>query len=1379
MASFNHIIMNSVSPVVLRLISPSSKTSRLDEAKKVLTALRNAGASLISLQSHLVTYVDFKPALCKNPDDRQRYCNLLLWITDAAATQDGTVPLRQIGGCGENGHDELDFSVLRIEIGPRLNFKTSFCTNALSIMAALHLNAVERIERSRIYELRFDRQLKAAAFKEIKTQFLEHYMDAVLECEYTAPITSFAVDIPRQPIKEIDVMTQGKEALISANKELSLGFDEDDLEYYFQLFASKLHRNPTNAECLDLAQSNSEHSRHWFFNGRMTIDGKEMPRSLFQMVKDTQNYSNPNNVIKFSDNSSAIKGFEIRKFQPVVAGEPAQFIAAEGERHIIFTAETHNFPTAVEPFSGATTGTGGRIRDVHATGRGAHVIAGTAGYSFGNCHIPGFSAVWENDTDQFPGNFAHPLKVIIEASNGASDYGNKFGEPVICGFARSFGARINGGERREWIKPIMFSGGIGSIDAEWITKFKPATGMDVVKIGGPVYRIGLGGGAASSTVVQGSNNAAVDFNAVQRGDAEMEQKLNRVIRGCIESKDNPIVSIHDQGAGGNANVLKEIVEPAGAIIRADSFTLGDETVSIHELWVAEYQESVAVLVPKDQIHAVKQIAQRERCPVDVVGEITGSGNIILEDFASYDESAPPSIKPINLHLDLVLGNVPKKHYELERMPEILSRSDGIPVSRSDFLETVRQVLQLPSVASKRYLTNKVDRSVTGLVAQQQCVGPFHTPLADVAVIALSHFDTVGSATAIGEQPIKMLFDVKRGARLTVVEALTNLMFAKISSLKDVKCSGNWMWPAKLPGEGAALYDACEAMCSVMRDFGIAIDGGKDSLSMAAKCYDEVIKAPGTLVISAYAPCPDIRKKVTPEFKAPNGRGAILWVDLSNGQRRLQGSAFTQVHNAYDMYDEVPDLESAEDFVTAFNITQQLIDDELLTAGHDISDGGLMVCLLEMAIAGNVVFDVKVPVSKNYECEPESVLFSEEVGWVLEADFLNSLRIQNAFRAAGITCQLVGHTHATLTLARDLNGKDVYPPFVSLNERLVYGADRRGIAGIRLQWEEFSQQIEMLQCDPECADAQKEWLATSACPSFHVNFMSDFDLSDVDFFRNLTLITPAHRVAVMREEGSNGDREMAVAFHIAGFEVWDVTVQDLLDQRITLDMFRGIAFVGGFSYADVFGSAKGWAAVLASNDITRTQLERFFQRSDSFSLGVCNGCQLLALLGIVGSTAPVKFGIENAKAVLKHNRSGRFESRFSTVRIENTSAIMLKNMIGTQIGVWVAHGEGRFEVEEDVGHLSQQGCIAVRYVDDTGRPAETYPWNPNGSPFGIAGMCSIDGRHLAMMPHPERSILTWQWPWRPDTYSWPKNAILSPWTQMFKTAYDWCEFDRYG
>ncbi len=1242
---------------------------------------------------------------------------------------------------------------LIVEVGPRMNFTTSWSTNSVSICHACGLTKITRIERSRRYKL-----TTISNFEFRISNFINLIHDRMTECPYPEPLTTFETGIIPEPVFLVPLIEggKGKEALRKINIDMGLGLDDWDIDYYYNLFVNDIGRNPTNVECFDLGQSNSEHSRHWFFKGRLIIDGEEMPSPLMDIIKQPLRNNPGNSVIAFKDNSSAIRGYEIRTILPEHPGKPSRFKDRKLNYHVIFTAETHNFPTGVAPFPGAETGTGGRIRDVHATGKGSLVIAGTAAYCVGNLRIPDYALPWEDSSFEYPPNLASPLQIEIEASNGASDYGNKFGEPVIQGFTRSFGMRLPDGERIEWVKPIMFTGGVGQIDQRHIEKGEPRRGMLVVKIGGPAYRIGIGGGAASS-MIQGENIAELDFSAVQRGDAEMEQKVNRVIRACVEMGDeNPVISIHDQGAGGNSNVIKEIIYPEGARIEVRNILVGDNTLSVLEIWGAEYQEDDALLIEPERIEMFLEICKREKVLCSVVGEITGDGYIVLHD--EFNESTP-----VNLELSKVLGKMPQKTFHIERIKPLL-KPMRLP-EEVTLREALERVLRLVSVGSKRFLTNKVDRSVTGLIAQQQCIGPLQLTLSNVAVISQSHFGVTGAAIAIGEQPIKGLMSPQAMARMSVGEALTNILWAKVSSLEDIKCSGNWMWAAKLPGEGARLYDAAVALRDIMIELGIAIDGGKDSLSMAAVVPDssgktKIVKAPGTLVISAYVTCPDVTKVVTPDIKRP-GQSRLLYIDLGRGKYRTGGTALAHVYG--QIGDDFPDVDDPQLLKRTFNAIQKLISEDLILSGHDRSDGGLITTLLEMAFSGNCGIEINIEDKKlrssevvnshisqlpNFLASAISLLFSEELGLVVEYLPEEEEKITAILRDASVPYEVIGRTSSE---------KEV---IIRFNDDVILREDMRVLRAI---WEETSYRLDRLQANPECVDEERRVNFDGKGPRYIVTFTPQKTSQ-----RSLESdIKP--RVAIVREEGSNGDREMTSAFYQAGFEVWDVTMTDLLEGRTRLDDFRGIAFVGGFSYADVLDAAKGWAGVIRFNKRLYEQFQRFYERPDTFSIGVCNGCQLMALLGWV----PWKGIPGRVQPRFISNSSGRFESRFSTVQILPSPAIMLKGMEGSTLGVWIAHGEGRlyFPEEEMLDEVLKKGLVPIRFVDDDGEFTETYPFNPNGSPLGITALCSPDGRHLAMMPHPERAFLKWQWPYLPE--EWKKNLEASPWLKMFQNAREWC------
>jgi phosphoribosylformylglycinamidine synthase len=1101
------------------------------------------------------------------------------------------------------------------------------------------------------------------------------------------------------PVENLYTVTD----LQSENQIRSLGFDKQDIEYYDELFR-KLGRRPTNNELHDLSQSNSEHSRHWFFKGKLVDpDGKPIEKSLFQMIKDTQKFTNDRSIVAFCDNASAIKGYVIKRLKPV----DKIYVEIDGYMHITFTAETHNFPTGIEPFNGAATGVGGRIRDTHAIGRGAYVVAGIAGYCVGNLYDSKF--VQKN------------VRTLLRASDGASDYGNKFGEPLILGFCRDYGLTDPNGTRIEWIKPIMFSGGTGMLLHNDVTKNKPTKDMYVVKIGGPCYRIGIGGGAASSRD-QDTKNINEDLSAVQRGDPEMENKLNRLIRSCIELSKNPIQSIHDQGAGGTANVTKEIVYPAGAEIDLDKMQMGDRSLNSLEKWISEYQEQDTILVNKSDIDVVKNIGIRENVGVNVIGEVTNSKKI-------HVKSRGNTI--VELPLEDVVGDTMKmKRYELVKVDKKLV---GLNLPKNDVVGHLRKVFRLTSVGSKRFLTNKVDRSVTGLVAQQQCVGPVHTPLSNFGVTAMSHLSLTGSVVAVGERPTLGQIDTACMARMAVSEMLTNMMFAKITNIKDIRCSGNWMWPLNINGEKWELFNACVAMCNLMNQLGIALDGGKDSLSMIYKDGNEVIVGPRQLVISGYAPMDDITIKVTPDFKRTDS--AIIYVDLADRRRRLGGSALAQAYG--QIGNESPDLVNPDILKDVFEKIQRLVENQVILAGHDISDGGFITALSEMAFAGNIGFNVTIAMIHEEMNSLEQTLFHEELGLILE------VQVEHIYDV----CSYIGDSFCHHIGRTDSNGMLV----IRHGEIMILESD---LTDLRDDWEDTSFNMEVLQAVPMCVGQERASLKTLR----HYSYMWNGP-TEVETVR----FTYRPMIAMIREEGSNGDREMAAAFYTVGFTVVDVCMNDfVINPDLNLNSFRGVVFVGGFSYSDVFGAAKGWYATINSNQRIKDEFDRFKQRPDTFSLGVCNGCQLISLLGWIPGYK------------MTRNQSGRFESRFSTVIINDSNSIMLKGMNGAVLGSWVAHGEGQFVLESSAT-LSTSLNRVIQYVDPDNLPTTLYPFNPNGSPDGIAAVCSRDGRHLAMMPHPERSFLKWQWPvpqHAADNVVPTVSEKYTPWIIMFKNAYDW-------
>lgn len=1205
-----------------------------------------------------------------------------------------------------------------VEVGPRMNFATAWSSNMVSICQATGLDMITRVERSRRYLVPEGEELQT---------FIDTHHDRMTECHYPQPLTTFETGVQPEPVYEVDLLNQGPDGLLNIP---GISMDEWDRSLYYDYFVTKQRRNPTIVEIMDLNNANSEHSRHGYFKGRQVIDGQEMDKTLFDLVIDTLSANRKGSVIAFKDNSSAITGYEISTLQPVQPGKPGPFARVDVTYHPLLTAETHNFPTGVAPFPGAETGTGGRIRDVLGTGRGAYVMAGTAAYCVGNLNIPGYPLDWESD-EPIPGNLARPLEIEIEASNGASDYGNKFGEPVIQGFTRSFDLRLENGERWGYLKPIMFTAGIGQIDARHTEKAEAEKGMLIVQVGGPAYRVGFGGGAASS-MLQGENESELDFDAVQRGDAEMEQKMSRVIRACNEMGDKTLIDVmHDQGAGGPANVVKELVEKSGGRMEIRNIRVGDPTMSVLEIYVAEYQERCGLLVRPENIERFKAVCAREKVNCEVLGEVTGDLRFVVHDKNN-------GTTPVDIDIEALLGKIPQKTFTDNRR-QLAASPLQLPENLT-VAAALAKVLRLLSVGSKRFLTNKVDRAVTGLIAQQQCCGPLQLTVADVAVVAQSHFGKTAIATAIGEQSIKMLVNPAAGARMAVGEALTNLVFAKIEDLEQVKCSANWMWAPKLPGEGAAIYDAAQAMRDAMIAVGVAVDGGKDSLSMATMVGSETVKSPRELVISLYAAMPDLTRKVTPDIKRP-GESVLLLIDLSGGRTRLGGSALAQVYR--QLGNESPDMAEPATVKAAFLAVQQMLERGLIIAGHDRSDGGLVTTLLEMAFAGNCGLEVSLTGAGT----PLETLFAEELGLVVECAAADVAAIEELLTAVEVPCVQIATTRVAPQVTVTWNGQTV------LAEEMVV---------LRSWWEETSYQLERLQMNPLLADEEKATIYQRKGPTYVLPFAPQPTVADRLVAENKP------KVAILRDEGSNSDREMTSAFYAAGFEPWDICMQDLLTGAVSLEDFRGLAAVGGFSYADVPESAKGWAATIRFNERLQRLFRDFYTRSDTFTLGICNGCQLFGLLGWVPELdiAPEK------QPRFVRNLSGRFESRWSAVRIAASPAMMLQGMEGTVFGIHVDHGEGRLLFpDEAVREMVLSGGLApLHYVDDEGQPTEKYPFNPNGSPGGIAGLCSVDGRHLALMPHPERAFLAWQAHYLPENL---KHLEVSPWMKMFQNAYDWC------
>jgi phosphoribosylformylglycinamidine synthase len=1206
----------------------------------------------------------------------------------------------------------------KLEVGPRLSFAPAWSTTATEICRRCGIDKVRRLDKSRIYVFRTKEDLEKAR---------SVLVDRMTQAVYDAPLVKFETGERPDGVSIVPVLMHGIEAIKEAAVELGLAMDEDDIRHCAYIFTEVLKRNPTDVELFQIGQANSEHCRHHFFRANLIIDGVPKSKSLMDLIREPYLRNPANSVIAFHDDSSAIEG---ARALLLIAEDPSRPSALRGVAWRVLytmTAETHNFPTGVAPFPGAATGTGGRIRDNESVGRGGRTSASLVGYATGDWRIPGSLLPWEKKPVVRAYGLKSPLEIMLGAMAGAWSYGNSFGEPVIGGWTRTMDITA-GDTRYSYLRPILYSAGMGFMREENTGKEPAREGMLVVQLGGPAYPIGVGGGAASSRIGS-SDTESFDFDAVQRGDPAMGIAVGRVIDACIAlGEANPIRSAHDLGAGGDANALPEIVDPAGARIDLRQIPNGDESMSILKLWGNEAQERIAVLVwPKD-LESLQRMSEREGAPIAVVGEVTGDGQLEVYDLDT-------DTVPVNLPLKDVLGEVPKKTIELEKLPRDLQPLD-FPKELT-VTEALDRVLRLPAVASKWQIILGVDRCVTGLIVQQQCVGPDQVPVSDYSIIADGYYSATGRVQSIGEKPMIGLVSAGAQGRMTVAEAITNMMGAATESIGHIRASVNVMAAAKQPGEGAWMYEAYESLSETMISLGVAADGGKDSLSMAVATSEGLVKGARQIVLAAYAPMTDIKTHATPDLKQSGN--SIILVDLSQGLARLGGSALGQVYN--QLGDEAPDLESPEMLAKTFEVVQELVRGEAIKSIHDRSDGGLITTVLEMAFAGakGVEFDLED------SHEPLAAAFSEELGVVIETDMAEV--VTNRLAEAGISHRVIGKV-----------GSDDGEVLVRHRGKTVV---RAGVLELRSKWEETGRALDEHQTDAGLVRDEE----TSRKVRHRAEWKIGFEPKPTESRHLIRANKP--RIAVLREVGTNGDRELAASFEAAGFEAWDVMTSDLFNNRVRLDQFRGLAMAGGFSFGDVLGAGVGWGGEILFNKQVSAQLTEFIARPDTFSFGVCNGAQLALKLGLVGP----KSKDEQSKFVLGTNDSERFECRFVTVEIEQSRSIMLRGMEGTRMGIWVAHGEGKYSApDKALREAEAEQLIPIRYVDPQGESTADYPWNPNGSISGIAALCSPDGRHLAMMPHPERLAHgLWQWPYLPPKFG---RLEASPWLRMFQNAYAW-------
>jgi phosphoribosylformylglycinamidine synthase len=1171
-----------------------------------------------------------------------------------------------------------------IYVGPRSSMITPWSTNAVEITQNMGIEGIVRIEE----------------FKSVEDNYSD-FDPMLFQKSNGLNQNIFTIQIQPEPILEI-------EDINAYNKQEGLALSAEEVQYLEDL-ALKLNRKLTDSEVFGFSQVNSEHCRHKIFNGTFIIDGVEQPTSLFKMIKQTAQ-ANPNGIVSaYKDNVAFLQGPTVTQFAPNSADKPDYYSEKEFESVLSLKAETHNFPTTVEPFNGAATGSGGEIRDRLAGGQGSLPLAGTAVYMTSYSRLA-VNRPWEKGVEERPWLYQTPMDILIKASNGASDFGNKFGQPLITGSLLTFEHEENA-RQLGFDKVIMMAGGIGYGKKDQAIKQSPKVGDKIVVLGGENYRIGMGGAAVSSADT-GAFGSGIELNAIQRSNPEMQKRAANAIRGMVENDVNPIVSIHDHGAGGHLNCLSELVEETGGTIDLDALPIGDPTLSAKEIIGNESQERMGLVIGEKDLEILNKIAERERSPMYVVGDITGSNRFKFE-------SKTTGAKPMDFAISDMFGSSPKfimdDKTKARQYQDITYNSDNIHL----YLE---QVLQLEAVACKDWLTNKVDRCVGGRVAKQQCAGPLQLPLNNVGVMALDFKGKEGIATSIGHSPIAAIIDEKAASRTAIGEALSNIVFAPLQDgLKSVSLSANWMWACKNEGEDARLYNAVKACSEFAIDLGINIPTGKDSLSMKQKYPNgnDVI-APGTVIISAGGHCSDITKVVEPVFK--KGLGAIYYVPLSQDEFKLGGSSFAQILNK--LGNEVPDVKNVDYFKKAFNIIQELILENKIYAGHDIGSGGLITTLLEMCFS-EVNVGANIDLTSLNENDTIKVLFSENIGLVLQAD----VALESAFEKAGLALMKIGNVVESETLSVQ-------------NFAPTHNFD---ILKLRDTWFYTSYLLEQKQSKNGTAEARyNNYKSQPLTYKFPTHFTGKKPIIDE--------ATARPKAAIIREKGSNSEREMANAMFLAGFDVKDVHMTDLISGRETLEDIQFIGAVGGFSNSDVLGSAKGWAGAFLYNEKANTALKNFFARPDTLSVGICNGCQLFMELELINPDHEIH-------GKMKHNTSRKHESIFTSVKVEKNNSIMLSTLEGTTLGVWVSHGEGRFNLP-----LSEdQYNIVAKYGYDA------YPSNPNGSDYNIAMLCDATGRHLVTMPHIERSTFPWNWAYYNDQNT--KDEV-SPWLEAFVNAREW-------
>ncbi|BAP80742.1 phosphoribosylformylglycinamidine synthase [Pseudomonas sp. MT-1] len=1221
---------------------------------------------------------------------------------------------------------------------PRFGTISPWSSKASDIARNCGLDKIQRIERGIAYYVEgdfseADAGLVAAALHDRMTQLvLEQFEGAADLFSHAQP----------KPLRAIDVLGGGRAALEQANVELGLALAEDEIDYLVTSF-NGLGRNPHDIELMMFAQANSEHCRHKIFNASWDIDGESQEKSLFGMIKNTFQMHGEGVLSAYKDNAAVIVGNVAGRFYP--DAETGEYAANQQPVHILMKVETHNHPTAIAPFPGAATGSGGEIRDEGATGRGAKPKAGLTGFTVSNLNIPGFEQPWEVPYGK-PERIVTPLDIMIEGPLGGAAFNNEFGRPALNGYFRTFEQTIStprGEEVRGYHKPIMLAGGMGNIREDHVQKAEISVGGKLIVLGGPAMLIGLGGGAASS-MATGSSSADLDFASVQRDNPEMERRCQEVIDRCWQLGDkNPIKFIHDVGAGGLSNAFPELVNDGG---RGGRFELrnvpNDEPgMAPHEIWCNESQERYVLSVDAADLERFEEICKRERCPFAVVGEATAEPHLTVAD-SHFGNN------PVDMPLNVLLGKAPRMHRSAVREAEL---GDDFSPDQVDLSEAIDRVLHHPAVASKSFLITIGDRSITGMVARDQMVGPWQVPVADCAVTATSYDVYTGEAMAMGERTPLALLDAPASGRMAIGETLTNLAAARIEKISDIKLSANWMAAAGHPGEDARLFDTVKAVgMELCPELGITIPVGKDSMSMKTRWseegVDKSVTSPLSLVVTGFAPVVDIRQTLTPQLRLDKGETDLILIDLGRGQNRMGASILAQVYG--QMARQAPDVDDAEDLQAFFAVIQGLNADGLLLAYHDRSDGGLLTTALEMAFAGHCGLNLNLDALVETVEQVPAALFNEELGALVQVRQGDTEIVLAQFSAAGLA-------DCVSVIGQPVNNSHVAIKFEGAD---VFAGDRRLL---QRQWSETSYQIQRLRDNVDCADQEFDALLEEDNPGLSVTL--GFDVND-------NIAAPYIKrgvrpeVAILREQGVNGQTEMAAAFDRAGFAAVDVHMSDILSGRISLERFKGLVACGGFSYGDVLGAGEGWAKSILFNGRAREDFSSFFERKDSFALGVCNGCQMLSNLHelVPGSESWPHF---------VRNRSEQFEARVAMVQIQDSPSIFLQGMAGSRLPIAIAHGEGHaeFESEEALLEADLSGTVALRYIDNHGKVTERYPANPGGSPRGITGLTTRDGRVTIMMPHPERVFRAVTNSWRPD--EWQEDG---GWMRMFRNARVWVD-----